>query len=135
MLQEFLAWLSVCNRNLKFTEQISKVKVEFLDIWIQDKEGTLEVNLHVKLTARNTLLHFSSYHPNCQKDSIPFGQFLRLRRNHTAMTDFMYNGEILKSKLICRGYPKKLVSHALKRAKYYNREALLQPRVKSRDSE
>ncbi|XP_078498180.1 uncharacterized protein LOC144754363 [Lissotriton helveticus] len=132
-LKEFLLWLNLTDENLRFTAHINKSKVEFLDINIKNKDGALEVDLYTKPTARNTLLHFKSYHPRCQKDSIPFSQFLRVRRNCTNIKDFDIQAEIMKSKFIQRGYPHRLVRGAYKRARFYDRDTLLQSQKQKAD--
>lgn len=39
------------------------------------------------------------------------------------MQDYVRHAETLSQKLVDRGYPRKLVKRAYKRAKYYNRDA------------
>lgn len=125
-LLEYIAWFNSSDINLKFTENFSTTEVEFLDILISGCSSTLEVSFFRKPMAINTILQHQSYHPSSQKDSIPFGEFLRVRRNCTNMKDLNKHGELLKKRLLDRGYPHRLVKTAFKRAKYYNRDALLQ---------
>lgn len=126
-LDTFIEWLNLGDPNLRFTGQYSKDVINFLDISIKNVEGNLAVELFTKKTDKNTLLHYKSFHPQSQRDNIPFGQFLRLRRNCSSINDFNTHAEVLKEKLMNRGYPKKLIKQSFKRAKYYNREVLVCP--------
>ncbi|XP_078502142.1 uncharacterized protein LOC144756318 isoform X1 [Lissotriton helveticus] len=124
-LKQFLEWINLADSNLRFTAHIDSVKVEFLDIYIKNESNKLIVDLYTKTTARNTLLHFSSYHPRNQKDGIPFSQFLRVRRNCTSIRDYDNQAEKMKEKFLARGYPNRLIREAYKRARYFDRDALL----------
>ncbi|XP_078540171.1 uncharacterized protein LOC144825196 [Lissotriton helveticus] len=126
MLESFVLWLNASDANLKFTVNYNNHRVDFLDISIEGTTGELKVCLFRKPTAKNTILKFDSFHPNCQRESIPFGEFLRIRRNCTDMETYHKHGDELKDRLLKRGYPHRLVRHAFKRAKYYDRMALLQ---------
>lgn len=128
LLQEFTAWLNAANNNLRFSANHSKIKVEFLDVWIGHSDSKLTVSLYTKPTSRNTLLHYNSYHPRSQKESIPFSQFLRLRRNCTTVSDYLVHAEALKEKLLNRRYPSRVIRNALKRARFFNRESMFSER-------
>ncbi|XP_078509911.1 uncharacterized protein LOC144769621 [Lissotriton helveticus] len=130
ILMEFITWLNLGDDNLNFTSHLDNQSCEFLDLIIKHTDGFLNVELFTKPTDRNTMLHFTSNHPPCQVNNIPFGQFLRLKRNCTTIQDFDKHAVALKSKFIDRGYPKRMVRHAYKRAKYYDRESLLKNKEK-----
>lgn len=97
-LQEFIMWLNLSDTNLKFTANLSTTRVEFLDIVVFSGDRSLLVSFYRKPTAKNTILCHDSYHPNSQKDSIPFGEFLRIRRNCSNIKEYDYHGELLKKK-------------------------------------
>lgn len=97
-LTELILRINLCDPHLKFSPNMNRGKIEFLDVWIQVVDQTIEVSLYTKPTARNTLLQYESYHPRCQKDSIPFSQFLRLCRNCTTIQNFDFHAEQLKTK-------------------------------------
>ncbi|XP_078527507.1 uncharacterized protein LOC144799808 [Lissotriton helveticus] len=126
MLTEFLEWLNLGDINLKFTSHQNRDQCEFLDIIIKHIDGRLNVELFTKTTDRNTMLHFDSNHPTCQKNNIPFGQFLRLKRNCTTMRDYEKHADVLKKKFLERGYPRRLIRQAYKKAKYFNRETIFE---------
>ncbi|XP_071989323.1 uncharacterized protein [Engystomops pustulosus] len=62
-----------------------------------------------KQTATNSLLSFTSFHPKHLRQSIPVGQFLRLRRNCSDIADFRKHAKDLTGRFRARGYPKKVL--------------------------
>lgn len=61
------------------------VQIPFLDLYIfKQPDGKLNTNLYRKPTAGITLLHASSAHPSPLVRSIPYTQYLHLRRNCNA---------------------------------------------------
>lgn len=98
------------NYNLSFTMECSQSSINFLDLMIYvDQESTLHSSLYRKASAGNTLLHASSAHPQPLLDSIPYSQFLRLRRNCTLNTDFHKVANELRERLLVRGYSRSLL--------------------------
>lgn len=79
--------------------------------------------------ARNSLLRFDSHHPRSLRENLPFGQFLRVRRNCSNIPDFRRKAKDLSMKLKVRRYPNNLVRTSMKRAANNHREALLEPPV------
>lgn len=67
--------------NLIFTVHYSAKSITFLDVTIsrEDDDG-LSTCLYQQPTAANSILHTSIFHPKLQ-DSIPYSQYLRIRRN------------------------------------------------------
>ena len=124
-LSLFMDHLHNIQPHLRFTEHQSKTSIPFLDLLIKHEDQKLYTTLYRKPTDRNTLLLYKSFHPRSLRDGLPFGQFLRLRRNCARKTDYFQEAEILKGKLLARGYPKRLVNRSLKRAWFNPRETLL----------
>lgn len=62
---------------------------------------------------------------------MPYSQLLRIRRNCTLRAAFEYHAAIFKNQMIKRGYPKKLLKHAIKRAWFTPREDLLVKKYKA----
>ena len=71
--------------------------------------------MFVKPTDSHSYLDFSSCHPQNIKSSIPYSQFLRMRRNCTDWTEFIKHPVQLNSYLSLRGYPSTLTIPALHR--------------------
>lgn len=97
---------------------------------IRTHEGELYKSLYQKPTERTTLLAYLSHHPRALRDSVPYSQFLRIRRNCFFKHDFFREAETLKNKLLSRGYPRRLRTRSIKRMWYSPWEALLTPRVR-----
>lgn len=132
-LQLFLTWLNERDPYLKFTSTSSASHLAFLDLNIWAKDGQLITTTYYKPTSRNSLLHYTSFHPRPLRENLPFGQFLRIRRNCTQATDYKNQSADLSKKLEERGYPRAIINKTKKRARNQNREALLEtvPKDKS----
>ncbi|XP_069495412.1 uncharacterized protein [Ambystoma mexicanum] len=127
----FFDWLNNVDPNIKFTMESSNIQIPFLDLIIKDDFGKLKCSLFRKTTARNTLLHYSSNHPRHIRDNLPYGQFLRIRRNCSELFDYYEQADKLSSRLRDRGYPKRLITQAYKRARFTDRDNLLTPKQNS----
>ncbi|XP_078524891.1 vomeronasal type-2 receptor 1-like [Lissotriton helveticus] len=128
-VSEFMQWLNQQNRFLKFTHTVSNKELVFLDLNIFSKDGKLHTTTHFKPTSRTCLLRYDSFHPRNLRTNLPYGQFLRLRRNCTQIKDYKTQAQDLKKKLQQRRYPEKIIDVAMKRARNNNREALLENKI------
>ncbi|XP_078510443.1 uncharacterized protein LOC144770079 [Lissotriton helveticus] len=129
-LDQFHQWLNDRTADIKFSISSSTRKIAFLDVEVFPCEGKLATTLYSKPTDRNKSLMFSSNHPRNLRENLPYGQFLRVRRNCTFKEDFQYHSANLTSKLCNRGYPKKLVKSCMKRAQWTPRETTLERKIK-----
>ncbi|KAJ1155024.1 hypothetical protein NDU88_007760 [Pleurodeles waltl] len=127
----FITWLNTLNPFLRFTATLGDPAVSFLDLLITERNGSLTTVVYYKPTDRNTLLQFQSFHPRSLRENLPVGQFLRLRRNCTELTDYKKHAQQLTDKLRARGYPDHLLRRADKRARVNPRETLLQSRSRT----
>ena len=66
--------------SLKFTGAISDDKLPFLDLYLTPPSNRLITTFYYKETDSHSYLNYSSSHPVCCNNSIPYSQFLRLRR-------------------------------------------------------
>ncbi|XP_069508614.1 uncharacterized protein [Ambystoma mexicanum] len=128
----FFNWINNLNSNLKFTIETSNKEIPFLDLLIKVDKKALVVDLYRKNTDRNTILHHKSFHTQSLKSNIPYGQFLRARRNCTKIEDFLKQSSIIEDRLSERGYPKRLLRQSKKRARYQHRDILLKKDSKER---
>ncbi|XP_069481316.1 uncharacterized protein [Ambystoma mexicanum] len=103
----------------------SNTSISFLDLLLKIKDGVISIELYRKTTDRNTILHFDSFHPQALRESIPYGQFLRARRNCTDKKDFVAQSNIIEERLSQRGYPSHILRQSRKRARHQHREILL----------
>ncbi|XP_077344465.1 uncharacterized protein LOC143988608 [Lithobates pipiens] len=125
-LKTFFQLISINNFNLKFTMQHSQSIVNFLDITISvDSEGRLNSLLFRKPSAGNTVLHATSFHPISLINSIPYSQYLRLKRNCSKNSDFNIAADDLYQRLRKRGYSHKCLKRAYNRVKPKTRTSLI----------
>lgn len=104
-LDQFMKMLSNNSYNLKFTMQSSMTTIAYLHVTINiGIDGTISTSLFRKPTSGNTILHASSAHPRSLVQSIPFGQYLRLRRNCSSDVCFRQEAGLFYEGLLARGY-------------------------------
>ena len=82
-LLEFIKHLNTVHPTIKFTSDISITEIAFLDLIIYIKGNKLYTRLNTKSNDRHMYLNFNSEHPMSLKSSIPYSQFLRLKRLHS----------------------------------------------------
>ena len=112
---------------LEFTWEISTSGVTFLDINVSIQNDGLATSVHYKPTdSHSYLLHSSSHLPHV-KNSIPYSQFLRLRRLCSDDTDFSAKADEMRNFFAERNYPNSVVTDALERVHNISRETALKP--------
>ena len=87
-LLDFINFAQNFHPAVKFTHEISEKSVTFLDMKLYLKQGKLTTSVHYKSTDSHSYLDYSSSHNPSTKNSIPFSQFLRLRRLCSDDADF-----------------------------------------------
>ena len=130
-LINFVANLNSCHETIKFTAEISKTTVNFLDTTVSlSPNGTLEVDLYSKPTdSHNYLLYTSAHTLNC-KISLPYSQFLRIRRICSSIDNYDKHSKTLTYHFLRRGYPEDLIENAYILARRKDRDSLLEPKTK-----
>jgi hypothetical protein len=126
-LLAFIAHLNSCSPSIQFTTEYSKDEVNFLDTTIKIIDRMLISDLYCKPTDSHNYLQYSSAHPKKCKDSIPYSQFLRIRRICSRIEDFDKHVIIFSRHFHRRGYPSSLLQTAALNARRLNREHLLLP--------
>lgn len=126
LLTTFLSWINTLDPNLRFTHTCNSKEVIFLDLVITKEAGKLTTKTHQKPTAKNNLLNFTSFHPRPLEENLPYGQYLRLRRNCSAVADFKRQSEDLTTKLKNRDYSANILTKSYKRAHNQPCAALLE---------
>ena len=125
-LLHFIDHLNHCEETIKFTAEYSPNKVNFLDTTIYlRKEGYLETDLYSKPTDSHNYLLYSSAHPEHCKKSLPYSQFLRIRRICSSVENFEKHSDTLSNHFERRGYPLKLIQDARDKARQKERHTLL----------
>jgi hypothetical protein len=112
--------------SIKFTLEWSYHKVNFLDTTVELRGNKLVTDLYTKPTDSHNYLLYNSSHPQRCKDSIPYSQFLRVRRICSSVTDFDTHVVTLQMYFIIRGYPMKLLEEAATLARQKDRSRLLE---------
>ncbi|XP_077330261.1 uncharacterized protein LOC143964418 [Lithobates pipiens] len=122
----FMELLKINTYNLKFTMEKSRSSLTFLDIQIYvNPKGEIRSTLFRKPLAANTVLHASSSHPEPLVASIPYGQYLCLKRNCSSEADFELEAKKLQIRLRHRGYSNKCLKRSYLRAKKQTRSSLI----------
>ena len=126
-LERFISFVNSFHPALKFTWEISETSINFLDINISVQDNNLATIVHYKPTDSHSYLLYSSSHPSHVKDSIPYSQFLRLRRLCSEDSDFNSKCDETSNFFSESGYPDSILSKALNRVQNVNRESALEP--------
>ena len=103
------------NEHIKFSYKYSRNSIIFLDVMIYKNSETrmLETTLYVKPTDSKSYLDFSSCHPFHNKSSIPFSQFLRIKRNCSEWSEYAKHALMLCNQLSSRGYPYHIIMNGM----------------------
>ena len=100
------------------------------------EDGKLWTDLFCKPTDSHNYLHFNSAHPEHNKTSLPYSQYLRLKRICSRDEDFIIHSRMITFHFVRRGYPKKLLLDAFNKVKGIDRMTLLeQPRKEQQEDE
>jgi len=87
-LNQFITAVSSFHPAVKYTWEIFDTSLAFLDIKVSVEGNRLCTSVHYKPTDSHSYLLYSSSHPSHIKNSIPYSQFLRLRRLRSHDSDF-----------------------------------------------
>ena len=90
-LEEFFTHMNSSSEHIKFTTETSTKQIAFLDSLVELDGCKISTNLHTKPTDSHNYLYYDSAHPQRCKYSIPYSQFLRIRRICTNNEDFDRN--------------------------------------------
>ena len=112
-LDSFLNELNKFHPNLSFTYETSKERVNFLDLNVSIRNGTVSTDLYIKPTDGHQYLHYKSSHPEHIKNSIPYSQALRLSRICSSEKDFKGHVDRMKVWFLARDYPENVVNEQI----------------------
>ena len=115
-IENFLQILQNLHKNIKFTIEVSKNSINFLDIHLTVKDHKITTDIYRKPTDSQQYVHYKSCHPNHTKHNIPFNLARRIctivednNLRHKRLTE-------LKLNLIKQGYPKSLIQNCIARS-------------------
>ncbi len=111
-LEQFINYVNNFQPALQFTWEISGTSVSFLDILVSINGNRLVTSVFYKPTDSYSYLLYSSSHPNHTKRSIPFSQFLRLRRLCSEDEDFHTKSLEMRDFFVQHGYSTSLLDTA-----------------------
>lgn len=100
-----------------------------------DDNNSIKSNLYRKPTSGHTVLRFHSFHPPALKKSIPYSQYLRLRRNCIDDADFKIHADNLCVRLKERGYTNTTLKQAFQKACGLTRKEALYKKEPVQDAE
>ena len=127
-LLKFITYLNSCNPHIQFTHECSKSKINFLDTTVHMSENnTMYTDLYTKPTDAHMYLRYDSCHPKHCTKSLPYSQFLRIRRICSKTSDFEKHSKSMKDHFSKRGYPPKDLEIAYNKAKNQDRMLLMNP--------
>ena len=124
-LDAFVAYLNNCHSSIKFTVTKSTTSVDFLDLTVKKTTNGISTELFIKPTSSLAYLHRNSCHPRHVFTSLPYGEFLRVRRNCSDNASFDLYAARLKQAFCNRGYDPQEIQTALDKARTQDRTQLL----------
>ncbi len=128
-LDAFTATMNSCHDDIKFTCEHSDKEIAFLDTVIHiETDGTLWTSLYSKPTDSHNYMHYDSAHPMHIKRSLPYSQFLRVKRICSKETDFVKESMKLLGHFLRRGYPILELTKAFDKVKCQSRSDVLKPK-------
>ena len=125
---KFVDFLNSNDYGLEFTRDGNSIKVNFLDTTVTQVGERLETEMYIKPTSSLSYLHRSSCHPAHVFKSLPYGEFLRARRNCSQLESFDRFSSIIKEAFINRGYDPTELDLAITKARDLDRKDLLKPK-------
>ena len=124
-LDAFTEHLNTSHPNIRFTRTHSTTHVEFLDTTVRITNHKLTPELYIKPTSSLSYLHRDSCHPRHVFESLPYGEFLRVRRNCSEEATFDSYALRIKQAFITRGYDETVLQTDLEKAKLQDRNELI----------
>ena len=115
--------------SIEFTSEISSTGLSCLDVEMRIKDNAISTSVHYKPTDKHAYLRYDSNHPLKCRDSIPYSQFLRLRRICSEDGEFRDQCDDMSSYFLKRGYPVAVVKDALRKVTRVTRSEALQTKV------
>ena len=136
--EEFEKFKKHCNEfnnDIKFewTEMNEEGKTAFLDVELTLSDGFISTRIFSKACDKHQYILPTSAHPKSCWKSLPYSLFLRAKRICSSESLFLADCLKIKSHLVNRQYPMKVIMSALKEVKKQSRESLLNHTKKTSD--
>lgn len=123
-LTEFISFANSFHPAIKLSHTIGK-SVDFLDCTFRLDVDRIVSTIFYKDTDAHSYLDYESSHPIKCKNSIPYSQFVRLRKICSDSEDFSSKSEEMSKFFLERGYPQNVIKTSLEKAKQTDRNELL----------
>ena len=134
-LETFIAKINNFHPSIKFTYNISKHTVNFLDVVLsKDKCLNITTDVYVKETNLHQYLDYTSSDPKSCKSGIPYSQAKRYRRIISDDERFKESLTTLRQFFIDRKYPSAIIDSAFKNVSSLSQDQALQPTDKQTNS-
>ena len=124
-LNAFVSYLNNCHPSIKFAVTKSTLQVDFLDLIVKKTKDGISTELFIKPTSSLAYLHRTSCRRRHVFTSLPYGEFLRVRRNCSEDSTFDQYADRLKQAFCTRGYDPQEIQTALDKARPQDRTQLL----------
>lgn len=131
-LNKYFRILNNFHPNFKFTLNQSTTEIPFLDVNVIKINGGLQTTIYTKPTDKKLYLNFASCHPPHTKRSIPFSQFLRLKRIVSDPTDLIIKANNMAESFKLRNYPETILNGALLKLRQIDRDTLFNYNTKTK---
>lgn len=123
-LLTFIEAFNLAHPSISLAHSYSEHSVNFLDVTVTTFQGRLQTKLYRKPTDTRQYLHFRSSHVRHCKTAIPYSQAHRFRRICSNQADFDSNCRELKTALLNKKYPEKVIDDAIVRANQLDRNEI-----------
>jgi hypothetical protein len=123
-LHTFIDYADSFHPSIKLSHTVGQ-SVNFLDCTFTILGTNVTSTIFYKDTDTHSYLHYHSSHSSKCKESIPYSQFLRLRKICSDPGDFEKKAKEMSDFFLAHHYPDSLVSTALQQAKTKSRTELL----------
>jgi len=123
-LEKYIQFVKNFHPSLEYTVTIAK-SVNMLDTTLSVEGTLIKSSLYSKETDKHTYLRYDSSHPKACKDSIPYSQFLRLKKICSDEQDFLCNSKTFQRHFIKQGYPKFIIEKAFLKVRLLDRQEVL----------
>lgn len=133
-LENFIIHANSVHPTIKFTHEISKSNITFLDTTSTLSNGVLSTDIYSKPTDTHQYLSPKSCHPKHCTKGIPYSQALRIKRICSTPEKTKRRLGQLCSRLKKRGYKHQDIRNSFNRAEKISRNELLQYKEKNKQS-
>jgi len=131
-LYYFIDSLNKLHPTIKFTFNVSKTKISFLDVdVIKNENNDITTMVHVKNTNIHQYIEYSSCHPKSCKSGIPYSQAKRYRRIISDDTVFKSSLIELGQHFLNRNYPIDIINAAFQKVSSLTQLESLQCKIKN----